>query len=96
MAIHPSRSNFWFHEKKPKKQNILHVPGSSVDSENISRENIFATSPFNFRRITFVLHLLFLWTFGIVLLSIYYYFIYFLGSKFDFEQKSIPVNFHKK
>ena len=45
---------FGSRKKKTKKQSIPHVPGNSVDSRYVSRENIFATPPFNFFRITFL------------------------------------------
>ena len=38
---------------------------------------------------------LFLWTAGILLLSIFLILYTFLESKFDSKQKSIPVNFPK-
>ena len=43
--------------KKLKKRSIPHVQGNSVDLKYISRENIFATPPFNFFRITFLSYL---------------------------------------
>ena len=45
---------FGFRKKNPKKRSIPHVPRSSVDYRNISHENIFAPSPLNFIRITFL------------------------------------------
>ena len=85
----PLPKQFLVPRKKPKKRSIPHVPESSVDSENISRKNIFATF-FLLFFCYFCGHLeLYYKVFIIILYT-------FLGSKFDSEQKSIPVNFHKK
>ena len=91
----PLPKQFLVPRKKPKKRSIPHVPGSSVDSENISRENIFAT----LTHLAFVELLLYricyfvdIWNCIIKYLLLFYI---LFGSKFDSEQKSIHVNFHE-